>query len=155
MLLILLILVILLYITSKISKDKSFKELIEEVKIDFQKTASNVSDLVVKATTIVFDDSITDAIKKFIMIVEEKNRLAKAKGEAFLSGEEKKHEVISRLSEWISNVTGSVESAIDFVESNQNKIESIINDYVSFSNKMEGKRSLSEAEKIIQEQLNK
>lgn len=89
------------------------------------------------------------------MIVEEKNRLAKAKGEAFLSGEEKKHEVISRLSEWISNVTGSVESAIDFVESNQNKIESIINDYVSFSNKMEGKRSLSEAEKIIQEQLNK
>lgn len=62
-LLILLILVILLYITSKISKDKSFKELIEDVKTDLQKTASNVSDLVVKATTIVFDDSITDAIK--------------------------------------------------------------------------------------------
>jgi len=45
--------VLLLYITSKISKDESFKELIEEVKTDLKETTSNVSDLVVKATTII------------------------------------------------------------------------------------------------------
>ena len=60
-----------------------------------------------------------------------------------------------RLSEWVGNVTGSVDKGLEFVESNQNKIESIINDYVSFSNKMEGKATLSESEKIIQQQLYK
>ncbi|MDD4184247.1 MAG: hypothetical protein PHI01_02370 [Candidatus Izemoplasmatales bacterium] len=43
---------------------------------------------------------------------------------------------------------------MSFVEDNQSKIEAIINDYVAFSNKMQGRATLSEAEKIIQEQLN-
>jgi len=50
---------------------------------------------------------------------------------------------------------GSVEKAVEFVDNNQKNIESIIDDCVSFSNKMEGKVTLSESEKIIQEQLYK
>lgn len=34
-------------------------------------------------------------------------------------------------------------------------VEAIIDDYISFSNKMQGKATLSAAEKIIQEQLKK
>lgn len=89
------------------------------------------------------------------MIVEEKNRLAKDKGEVYLVGDEKKLAVVSRLSEWISNLTGSTEKAVEFVETNQSKIEAIIDDYISFSNKMQGRATLSAAEKIIQEQLKK
>lgn len=144
-----------LYITSKLEKDKKFTEVIKEVKSDLCATASNVSELVIKARDILFDESIQKTIKEFIMIVEEKNRLAKEKGETYLVGEEKKNAVISRLSEWVSNITGSTEKAITFVETNQSKIESIIDDYIAFSNKMQGKATLSEAEKIIQEQLKK
>jgi hypothetical protein len=89
------------------------------------------------------------------MIVEEKNRIAKAKGEAFLSGDEQKKAVLTRINEWISNLTGSSDKALQFIDSNQSKIESIIDEYISFSNKMQGKNTLSEAEKIIQEQLKK
>jgi hypothetical protein len=142
-------------VTSKISKDQSFKEIIKEVKQDLKDTAENVYDLVNKAKDIVFDDSVQKTIKEFIMIVEEKNQLAKTKGETYLAGDDKKLAVISRLSEWVSNITGSTEKAVEFVETNQSKIEAIINDYVSFSNKMQGKETLSEAEKIIKEQLNK
>jgi hypothetical protein len=154
-LLIAVILLLALYVTSKMGKDQSLAEIVKEVKADLVRTADNVADLVVKATEIVFDENVQKAIKEFIMIVEEKNRLAKDKGEAFLAGDEKKKAVFLRLSEWVSNVTGSTEKAISFVENNQSKIETIINDYVSFSNKMEGKPTLSEAEKIIQEQLKK
>ncbi len=149
------LLLLALYVTSKMGKDQSFTEVIKEVKEDLTRTAENVSDLVQKAKEIVFDESIQKTLKEFIMIVEEKNRLAKDKGEAFLAGDEKKRAVVSRLSEWVSNLTGSTEKAIAFVENNQSKIETIINDYISFSNKMQGRASLSEAEKIIQEQLNK
>jgi hypothetical protein len=148
-------LLLALYVTSKISKDQSFKEIIKEVKQDLKDTAENVYDLVNKAKDIVFDDSVQKTIKEFIMIVEEKNQLAKTKGETYLAGDDKKLAVISRLSEWVSNITGSTEKAVEFVETNQSKIEAIINDYVSFSNKMQGKETLSEAEKIIKEQLNK
>ena len=144
-----------LYVTSKMGKDQSFTEVIKEVKEDLTRTAENVSELVQKAKDIVFDESIQKTLKEFIMIVEEKNRLAKDKGEAFLAGDEKKRAVVSRLSEWVSNLTGSTEKAISFVETNQSKIEAIIDEYISFSNKMQGRASLSEAEKIIQEQLNK
>lgn len=88
------------------------------------------------------------------MIVEEKNQLAKTKGKTYLAGDDKKLAVISRLSEWVSNITGSTEKVVKFVETIQSKIEAIINDYVSFSNKMQGKETLSEAEKIISEKLN-
>jgi hypothetical protein len=66
---------------------------------DLVTTASNVSELVSKAKTIVLDKSVLTVIKEFIMMVEEKNKLAKAKGESFLSGDEKKQAVVLRLSE--------------------------------------------------------
>jgi len=153
-LLIISLLLLALYVTSKISKDQSLNEIIKEVKQDLKDTAENVYDLVNKAKDIVFDDSVQKTIKEFIMIVEEKNQLAKTKGETYLVGDDKKLAVISRLSEWVSNITGSTEKAVEFVETNQSKIEAIIDDYVSFSNKMQGKETLSEAEKIIKEQLN-
>ncbi|RJX25834.1 MAG: hypothetical protein C4537_03730 [Acholeplasma sp.] len=154
-LLVISLLLLALYVTSKLDKNQSFNEVIKEVKEDLKHTAENVYDLVNKAKDIVFDDSVQKTIKEFIMIVEEKNQLAKTKGETYLNGDDKKLAVISRLSEWVSNITGSTEKAVEFVETNQSKIEAIINDYISFSNKMQGKETLSEAEKIIKEQLNK
>jgi HD superfamily phosphohydrolase len=136
-------------------KDQSLSEVIKEVKQDLKNTAENVSELVTKAKEVVFDESVQKTIKEFIMIVEEKNRLAKEKGEAYLIGDDKKLAVVSRLSEWVSNLTGSTEKAVEFVETNQSKIEAIIDDYISFSNKMQGRATLSAAEKIIQEQLKK
>jgi hypothetical protein len=151
----LLLFVLVLYITSKFDKNKSLNNIINEVKTDLIQTAGNVAELVTKAKDIVFDESVQKAIKEFILIVEEKNRIAKAKGEAFLSGNDKKKAVVSRLSEWVSNLTGSAEKAVDFIDTNKLKIDSIIEEYVSFSNEMEGKATLSEAEKIIQQQLYK
>jgi len=153
LLLIFSLLLLALYVTSKISKDQSLNETIKEVKQDLKDTAENVYDLVSKAKDIVFDETVQKTIKEFIMIVEEKNQLAKSKGEAYLNGDDKKHAVIGRLSEWVSNLTGSTEKAVHFVEDNQSKIEAIIDDYISFSNKMHGKSTLSEAEKIIAEKL--
>lgn len=149
------LLLLALYVTSKLGKDQSLNDVIKEVKQDLKNTADNVSDLVSKAKDIVFDESVQKTIKEFIMIVEEKNRLAKEKGEAYLVGDDKKLSVVSRLSEWVSNLTGSTEKAVTFVETNQSKIEAIIDDYISFSNKMQGRATLSAAEKIIQEQLKK
>lgn len=149
------LLLLALYVTSKMGKDQPLSDVIKEVKEDLKNTADNVTDLVLKAKDIVFDASVQKAIKEFILIVEEKNRLAKDKGEAFLSGDEKKLAVVSRLSEWVSNITGSTEKAVEFVETNQSKIDAIINDYISFSNKMQGRATLSEAEKLIQDQLKK
>lgn len=144
-----------LYVTSKMGKDQSLSDVIKEVKQDLKNTAENVSELVTRAKEVVFDESVQKTIKEFIMIVEEKNRLAKEKGEAYLIGDDKKLAVVSRLSEWVSNLTGSTEKAVEFVETNQSKIEAIIDDYISFSNKMQGRATLSAAEKIIQEQLKK
>jgi len=154
-LLIALITVLALYITSKLGKDKDLNEVIKEVKSELIKTTINVAELVSKAKNIVFDESVQKTIKEFILIVEEKNKLARDKGEAFLSGDDKKKAVLSRLSEWVSNVTGSVENAVNFVETNQSRIDSVIEDYISFSNKMEGKATLSEAEKLIQKHISK
>ena len=134
-------------------KEQSLHEVIKEVKQDLKNTAENVYELVNKAKEVVFDESVQKTIKEFIMIVEEKNKLAKDKGESYLAGDDKKVAVISRLSEWVSNVTGSTEKAVEFVETNQSKIETIIDDYISFSNKMQGKETLSEAEKIIADKL--
>jgi F0F1-type ATP synthase membrane subunit b/b' len=152
-LLIISLLLLALYVTSKMGKEQSLHEVIKEVKQDLKNTAENVYELVNKAKEVVFDESVQKTIKEFIMIVEEKNKLAKDKGESYLAGDDKKLAVISRLSEWISNVTGSTEKAVEFVETNQSKIETIIDDYISFSNKMQGKETLSEAEKIIADKL--
>src|SRR5690606_12633968 len=89
---------------------------------------------VIKAKDIIFDESIQKNVKEFVLIVEEKNRIAKEKGEVFLNGDDKKKAVVGRLCEWVSNVTGSIDKSFEFVEENQNKIESIINGYVSFTN---------------------
>ena len=149
------LLLLALYVTHKLGKDQSLNDVIKEVKQDLKNTAENVSDLVSKAKDIVFDESVQKTIKEFIIIVEEKNRLAKEKGEAYLVGDDKKLAVVSRLSEWVSNLTGSTEKAVTFVETNQSKIEAIIDDYISFSNKMQGRTTLSAAEKIIHEHLKK
>jgi len=90
--------------------------------------------MVIKAKDIIFDESIQKNVKEFVLIVEEKNRIAKEKGEVFLNGDDKKKAVVGRLCEWVSNVTGSIDKSFEFVEENQNKIESIINGYVSFTN---------------------
>jgi urease gamma subunit len=142
-----------LYITSKLKDNKNLASIVKEVKEDIKLSSEAVSDLVSKAKDIVFDETVQKTIKEFIMIVEEKNQLAKSKGETYLTGDDKKHAVIGRLSEWVSNLTGSTEKAVHFVEDNQSKIESIIDEYISFSNKMHGKSSLSEAERIIAEKL--
>jgi phage-related protein len=147
------LLTLVLYVTSKYKEGTSLTEVIKEVKRDIKNSSEVVSELVTKATDIVFDESIQKTIKEFIMIVEEKNQLAKQKGESFLLGDEKKYAVIKRLSEWVANLSGSTEKAVKFVEDNQSKIESIIDDYISFSNKMHGKSTLSEAEKIIADKL--
>ena len=152
-LLIISLLLLTLYVTSKMGKEQSLHEVIKEVKQDLKNTAENVYELVNKAKEVVFDESVQKTIKEFIMIVEEKNKLAKDKGESYLAGDDKKLAVISRLSEWVSNITGSTEKAVEFVETNQSKIETIIDDYISFSNKMQGKETLSEAEKIIANKL--
>ena len=147
------LLVLILYGTSKFNGAKDFNQVIKEVKDDIKNSSKTVSELVSKATDIVFDESLQNTIKEFIMIVEEKNQIAKSKGEVFLEGKEKKYAVIQRLGEWVSNISGSTETGVTFVEGNQSKIESIIDDYVSFSNKMHGKSTLSEAEKIISDKL--
>ena len=147
------VLLLILYFTSKFKEGGNLSTVIREVKEDIKNSSEIVAELVTKATDIIFDESIQKTLKEFIMIVEEKNHIAKEKGEIYLAGDEKKHVVIQRLSEWVSNLTGSTEKAITFVESNQSKIESIIDEYISFSNKMHGKSTLSEAEKLISEKL--
>jgi Na+-transporting methylmalonyl-CoA/oxaloacetate decarboxylase gamma subunit len=154
-LLVISLLLLALYVTSKLTKNQSLDEAIKEVKQDLKDTAENIYELVNKAKEVVFDESVQKTIKEFIMIVEEKNQIAKQNGEAYLVGDEKKLAVISRFSEWVSNITGSTEKAVEFVETNQYRIEAIINEYISFSNKMQGKETLSEAEKIIAEKLKK
>ena len=114
-----LVFMVLLYVTSKLKTNKKLSDVIKEVKNDLVNTTANVADLVVKAKDIIFDESIQKTIKEFIMIVEEKNQLAKTKGETYLVGDDKKLAVISRLSEWVSNITGSTEKAVEFVETNQ------------------------------------
>lgn len=148
------IVLVSLYATSKLKDNSSLANVVKEVKEDIKLSSRTVSDLVSKAKDVVFDESIQKTIKEFMMIVEEKNQLAKLKGEAFMSGDDKKHAVIGRLGEWVSNLTGSTDKAIHFVEDNQGKIESIIDEYITFSNKMHGKSTLSESERIIAEKLN-
>lgn len=138
--------VLALYITSKLRKNKKLSEIVNEVKTDLSETMINVGELVTNAKDIVFADTLLKAILEFIMIVEEKNIIAKTKGEQYLSGDEKKLSVISRLSEWIADVTGSVDKAVGYLENNHSKIETIIDDYVAFSNKMLEKAKLSEVE---------
>ncbi|MFA7105720.1 MAG: hypothetical protein WC154_00315 [Candidatus Izemoplasmatales bacterium] len=147
------VLLVVLYIVAKFRENGKLSLIVKDVKEDLKASSDVVSSLVSKATEIVFDESIQKTIKEFIMIVEEKNQLAKEKGEVFFTGDEKKQAVIQRLSEWVSNLTGSTDKTLSFVEENQSKIESIIDDYVSFSNKMHGKTTLSEAEKLIAERL--
>jgi len=148
------VLILILYLTSKFKENGNLASVIKEVKEDIKNSSEVVADLVTKATDIVFDETVQKAIKEFIMIVEEKNQIAMQKKEIFLDGHEKKQAVIGRLSEWVSNITGSTKKAISFVEDNQSRIEIMIDEYISFSNKMHGKSTLSETEKLIADKLN-
>ena len=76
-------------------------------------------------------------------------------GDVLFTGEDKKLAVASRLSEWVSNLTSSTEKAVTYAENNQAKIDAIINDYISFSNMIKVRPTLSEEEKPIQKQLRK
>ena len=89
-----------MYISNKLGPNKTFNQLVEDVKKDLTETVLNIGELVVKAKEIVFDSQFTDAIKEFILIVEEKNLLAKSKGEIYLKGNEKQLEVVRRLTDW-------------------------------------------------------
>ena len=51
------------------------------------------------------------------------------------------------------NLTGSAELGVSFIEDNKSKIDIVINDFIAFSNKMEGKDTLSEAEKLIEAKI--
>lgn len=144
-----------LYFGSKFKTNDSLENVVKDIKKDIKASSDVLSSLAVKAKEIIFDESIQKVIKEFIMIVEEKNIIAKEKGERLLSGEDKKKAVVLRLSEYVANIVGEVDEAVSFIENNQVKIDSIINDYVSFSNKMQGRSSLSEAEIIISNKLNK
>lgn len=148
------VIITVVYLNDKFKQNKDIKKVIEDVKSDLHETASNIGELVMKSKKIIFDSQFTDAIKEFILIVEEKNNIAKEKGQSFLKGDEKKLDVLKRTTEWVANLTGSTENALNFVEDNKSKIDNVINDFVAFSNKMEGKPSLSEAEKIIENKLN-
>ena len=88
-----------LYITSKLKDNKNLASIVKEVKEDIKLSSETVADLVSKAKDIVFDETVQKTIKELIMIVEEKNQLAKSKGETYLSGDDKKHAVIGRLSQ--------------------------------------------------------
>ncbi|PKK97171.1 MAG: hypothetical protein CVV58_02580, partial [Tenericutes bacterium HGW-Tenericutes-3] len=57
------LLLLALYVTSKMGKDQSLSEVIKEVKQDLKNTAENVSELVSKAKEVVFDESIQKTIK--------------------------------------------------------------------------------------------
>ena len=147
------VIITVVYLNKKFKQNKDIKQVIEDVKSDLQETASNIGELVVKSKEIIFDSQFTDAIKEFILIVEEKNTIAKDKGQTFLKGDEKKLEVLRRTTDWVANLTGSTDEALSFIENNKSKVDKVINDFVAFSNKMEGKKSLSEAEKIIEKKL--
>jgi len=83
------VLTLILYFTSKFKESGNLSTVIKEVKEDIRNSSEVVADLVTKATDIVFDETVQKTIKEFIMIVEEKNQIAKQKGEIFLAGDEK------------------------------------------------------------------
>ena len=147
------IIVTVLYLNDKLESNKGLTKIIDDIKSDLHESATNIGDLVMKSKEIIFDSQFTDAIKEFILIVEEKNLIAKSNGDVFLKGNEKKLEVFKRLTDWISNLTGSSDQAVAFIDDNKAKVEKVINDFIAFSNKMEGKQTLSEAEKLIEDKL--
>jgi hypothetical protein len=130
---------LILYITSKIRGNSSLSELISDVKDDLTVTAANIKTLVNEASSIVLNDNIVSIIKEFVMIVEQNNSISKSAGGVILTGEEKKEAVLERLSSYLKSITGSSSDASTFLNENEDKLNEIIDDYVSFANIMNGK----------------
>lgn len=130
---------LILYITSKIRGNSSLSELISDVKDDLTATAANIKTLVNEASSIVLNDNIVSIIKEFVMIVEQNNSISKSAGGVILTGEEKKEAVLERLSSYLKSITGSSSDASTFLNENEDKLNEIIDDYVSFANIMNGK----------------
>ena len=127
------IFVTFIYLTSALKNNKSFRAFINAIEGDIKSTVKNVSQII---TNPVFDQIVVKVIKELMLLVEEKNHLAEKVGNTVLSGIEKKGTVISKLTEVISGITGSFDSATDYVTNHQQQIETIIDDYVTFSNNM-------------------
>ena len=66
LLLIISLLLLALYVTSKMGKNQSLNEIIKEVKQDLKETAENVYDLVSKAKDVIFDESIQKRSKNLL-----------------------------------------------------------------------------------------
>ncbi len=133
-LLTMLIFVTALYVYSKFWKGKTLKTLVDDVIEDSKGTLNEIGNAVVKVKDIILDKNFRDAIKKFVLEIEEKNIILKENNELFLTGEEKKKEVFNKIRLWILNLTGSTVNALDFVDENENKINLLIEEYVEFMN---------------------
>ena len=83
----------------------------KEVKRDIKDSTKLTLNLISKAKDIITDEAVHKAIKDFILVVEEKNQLAKQQGQSVLSGEGKRKLVMLNLSRWVTNVTGSTEKS--------------------------------------------
>ena len=126
---ILLVLTVVIYLFSIFKKSKTFKTITHVIKKDIKSLSKII-------TNPVFDQLVVKFVKELIFLVEEKNQLAKQIGSTVLTGIEKKNTVISKLTELISGITGSLDTATSYVSNHQNQLETLIDDYVAFSNKM-------------------
>jgi len=138
-LILILFFVLSLYVTSKLRKNDNISELINDIKTDLKETVINITHFSSKIKGIGLDDTLLTVLKYFIMNVEQHNNIAKSEDKPYLTGIDKKLLVISKLNDWLSHVMSSVDNANGFIEANQNKIESFIDDCILFSNRMNNK----------------
>lgn len=135
-LIIVIVFLILLYLSSKIRKNKTFSEVVKEIKEDVKTTIDNLQEAksIIKASSL--DNLIGTVIKKYILNVEKDNERRKENGESYLSGSEKKQLVITQLTDWVESIFESYEDAENYVSQNLKKIDAKIEDYISFNNEM-------------------
>ena len=126
----------LLYLASKVNKNKSCSEILREVKDDIEVTVESAREVIDTIKVNKLDNLIVDVIKKFILNTEKANNLKKENGQTFMTGAEKKQTVISKLTEWLEKFIGSKTTAEKYVADNLKRIEATIEDYVSFNNQM-------------------
>lgn len=156
-LMIVIVFLILLYLSSKFSKNKTFSEVAKEIKEDVKTTVDNLQKAksIIKASGL--DDLIGAVIKKYILSVEKDNGRKKENGESYLSGSEKKQLVITQLTDWVESIFESYEDAENYVSQNLKKIDDKIEDYISFNNEMINKikntYSISSQSELIKDDL--
>ncbi|NLD25843.1 MAG: hypothetical protein GX661_00620, partial [Acholeplasmataceae bacterium] len=135
---------LLLYLTSKTKKNKTFSEMVQDVKNDLKTTLENAREIVGNIRLIKPDELIIKMIKELILNVEEENNQKKSNGQPYLSGAEKKQTVINKVRTWLERFWGSQEEADNFLTTNIAKIEETIEDYVGFTNQMLKKTTKTE-----------